>query len=77
MVGGDWLKKAKASYGYGCGKIPCIYIIAKAGQLWGVGGSFIPKNKVKLLPIINSYQKQIQEYRLIQMNSFYNTHLFE
>jgi hypothetical protein len=31
-------------YGYGCGKIPCIYIIKMAAAYRGIGGYLLPKN---------------------------------
>jgi hypothetical protein len=31
-------------YGYGCGKIPCIYIIKMAAVYRGIGGYLLPKN---------------------------------
>jgi hypothetical protein len=31
-------------YGYGCGKIPCIYIIKMAAAYRGIGGYLFPKN---------------------------------
>jgi hypothetical protein len=31
-------------YGYGCGKIPCIYIIKMAAAYRGIGGYALPKN---------------------------------
>jgi hypothetical protein len=30
--------------GYGCGKIPCIYIIKMAAAYRGIGGYLLPKN---------------------------------
>jgi hypothetical protein len=33
-----------ADYGYGCGKIPCIYIIKIAAAYRGIGGYLLPKN---------------------------------
>jgi hypothetical protein len=41
---GVMLRKAKASYGCGCGKIPCIYIIKMAAAYRGIGGYLLPKN---------------------------------
>jgi len=34
--------------GYGCGKIPCIYILEMAVTLWGMGGACVAK-KTRLL----------------------------
>jgi hypothetical protein len=31
-------------YGYGCGKIPCIYIIKMAAAYRGLWGYLLPKN---------------------------------
>jgi hypothetical protein len=31
-------------YGYGCGKIPCIYIKKMAAAYRGIGGYLLPKN---------------------------------
>jgi hypothetical protein len=33
-------------YGYGCGKIPCIYIIKMAAAYRGIGGYLLPKNYI-------------------------------
>jgi hypothetical protein len=30
-------------YGYGCGKIPCIYIIKMVAAYRGIGGYLLPK----------------------------------
>jgi hypothetical protein len=50
---GVMLRKAKASYGCGCGKIPCIYIIKMAAAYRGIGGLSVAK-KQHLLPHCNT-----------------------
>jgi hypothetical protein len=41
---GCFVDMGVADYGYGCGKIPCIYIIKMAAAYRGIGGYLLPKN---------------------------------